>query len=198
MKKREILIDEKTLNERIKQLAEQITEDYKGTELTLICILKGSMYFFTDLTRNLNLDTNIEFMRLSSYQGEESTGKIEIKVDLEKPIKGKDILIVEDIVDTGKTMSFLLDYLSLKEPNSIKICTLLDKPERREEDSDIKVDYVGFTIPNRFVIGFGLDLDEKYRNLKEINCLINENEQEELSEDIKSIKKQLKRTQNKS
>ena len=192
MKTKEILIDEKTLQERINQLAEQINNDYKNKELTIICILKGSMYFFTDLTRKLNLDTNLEFMRISSYEGENSTGKINIKLDLDNSIENKDVLIIEDIIDTGKTMSFLIDYLKLKNPKSIKICTLLDKPERRCE-KDIKIDYVGFSIPNRFVIGFGLDLDEKYRNLKEINCLIEENEKEQTKENIKEIKKQLKK-----
>lgn len=189
MKKKEILIDEETLQKRINELAEQITNDYKGQELTVICILKGSMYFFTDLTKRIKLDTNIEFMRLSSYVGENSTGKINIKLDLENSIQGKDVLIVEDIIDSGKTMAFLLDYLTLKNPNSIKLCVLLDKPERRTVEN-INADYVGFTIPNRFVIGYGLDLDEKYRNLPEINCITTDNDKT-LENDKNAIKKQL-------
>ena len=192
MKKKEILIDEETLQERIQELAEQINEDYKGKELTVICILKGAMYFFTDLTKKLNMDTNIEIMKVSSYIGENSTGKINVRLDLEHSIQGKDVLVVEDIVDSGKTMEFLLDYLALKNPNSIKICTLLDKKERREVDN-LKIDYIGFSIPNHFVIGYGLDLDEKYRNLKEINCFINESDEEKLNKDVKAIKKQLKK-----
>ena len=189
MGKKEILIDEETLQKRINELAEQITNDYKGQELTVICILKGSMYFFTDLTKRIKLDTNIEFMRLSSYVGENSTGKINIKLDLENSIQGKDVLIVEDIIDSGKTMAFLLDYLTLKNPNSIKLCVLLDKPERRTVEN-INADYVGFTIPNRFVIGYGLDLDEKYRNLPEINCITTDNDKT-LENDKNAIKKQL-------
>ena len=189
MEKKEILIDEETLQKRINELAEQITNDYKGQELTVICILKGSMYFFTDLTKRIKLDTNIEFMRLSSYVGENSTGKINIKLDLENSIQGKNVLIVEDIIDSGKTMAFLLDYLTLKNPNSIKLCVLLDKPERRTVEN-INADYVGFTIPNRFVIGYGLDLDEKYRNLPEINCITTDNDKT-LENDKNAIKKQL-------
>lgn len=196
MEKRKVLIDEKTLQERINELAEQITNDYEGKEITIICILKGSMYFFTDLTKRIKLDTNIEFMRLSSYVGENSTGKVNIKLDLESSIKDKDILIVEDIIDSGKTMAFLLDYLALKNPNSIKLCVLLDKPERRTVEN-INADYVGFTIPNRFVIGYGLDLDEKYRNLPEINCITSDNDKI-LEEDKNAIKKQLVRNQKKN
>ena len=191
MGKREILIDEETIQERVRQLALQISNDYDGRELTIICILRGSMYFFTDLTRQLTLDVNLEFMRVSSYIGENSTGEIDIKLDIEGSIEGKDVLIVEDIVDTGKTMTFLLDHLSQKKPNSIKICTMLDKPERRSE-KDIHVDYVGFVIPNRFVIGYGLDLDGKYRNLRDINCITGENDPD-LEKDVSNIRNQVKR-----
>lgn len=188
MKRREILIDEETLQARIQELADQITEDYKGKELTLICILKGAMYFFTDLTRKINLDTNIEVMRVSSYEGEKSKGEIDIKLDIDKPIAGKDVLIVEDIIDTGKTMEELLKKLALRNPNSLKICTLLNKKERREIDG-LTPDYIGFEIPNHFVIGYGLDLDEKYRTLKEINCFT----EKDIEEDKKLIKRQIKR-----
>lgn len=191
MEKKVILIDEETIKGRIKQLADQINHDYEGKELTLICILKGAMYFFTDLTRELTVDTNIEIMRVSSYIGESSSGKINIKLDLEKPIEGKDVLIVEDIVDSGKTIAFLLDYLKLKNPNSLKVCTFLDKKERREVDN-VEPDYVGFSIPNRFVIGYGLDLNNQFRNLKEIRCIIDEKDKT-IDTDIEGIKKQLKR-----
>ena len=192
MEKKVILIDEETIQTRIKELAQEINKDYKGKELTLICILKGSMYFFTDLTRHLDLDTNLEFMRISTYEGKESKGKIDVKLDLDKPIKGKDVLVVEDIIDTGITLSFLLDYLAVREPKSIKLCTLLDKPDRRTEEN-VKVDYTGFIIPDRFVIGYGLDLDEKYRNLKEINCIIDENDRKKIEEEKKLIKKQIRK-----
>lgn len=189
MEIKKVLIDEDTIQTRINQLALQISNDYHDKELTVICILKGSVYFFTDLTKRLDLDTNIEFMRVSSYDGENSTGKINIKLDLDKSIKGRDVLVVEDIIDTGRTLSYLIEYLSLCEPKSLKLCTLLDKPERRIINN-IKVDYVGFTIPNRFVIGYGLDYDEKYRNLPDINCIINDSDNSFI-DDVDNIKKQL-------
>ena len=193
MKTKKILIDELTLQERIQQLADEITEDYQGKKLTLICILKGSIYFFTDLSRRIKLDTELEFIRVSSYNGENSTGEITLKLDLDNPITGKDVIVIEDIIDTGRTLSYLLKYLSKQNPNSLKLCTLLDKPERREV-KDIKVDYTGFTIPNRFVIGYGLDLDEQYRNIPEIDCINDESEKDQITKDKRNIKKQLKKT----
>lgn len=193
METKKILIDELTLQERIQQLADEITEDYQGKKLTLICILKGSIYFFTDLSRRIKLDTELEFIRVSSYNGENSTGEITLKLDLDNPITGKDVIVIEDIIDTGRTLSYLLKYLSKQNPNSLKLCTLLDKPERREV-KDIKVDYTGFTIPNRFVIGYGLDLDEQYRNIPEIDCIIDESEKNQITKDKRNIKKQLKKT----
>jgi len=191
MERRKVLINEKTLRERINQLAEQITEDFKGEKLTMICILKGSLYFFADLSRRIDLDTEIEFVRVSSYEGTTSTGKIDLKLDADEPVTDKNVVVVEDIIDTGKTLSYLINYLKEQNPKQLKICTLLDKPERREVD-DIKVDYTGFTIPNRFVIGYGLDLDQKYRNLPAINCIISENEKvQDVTKDAKEIKQQL-------
>ena len=189
MEKRKVLIQEDILQSRISELADVITNDYKGKELTVICILKGSMYFFTDLTKKIDLDIYTQFMRISSYDGCESSGKINLLIDLDSSIKGKDVLVVEDIIDTGRTLSYLLKYLESLEPNSLKLCTLLDKPERRVVN-DIKVDYTGFTIPNRFVIGYGLDLDEKYRNLPTINCIC-EDDDKNFNEDVISIEKQL-------
>lgn len=186
---RKILIDEKTIQKRISQLAEKINQDYKGKKITLICILKGSMYFFTDLSRRLDSSTMIEFMRVSSYKGKDSTGKIEVKLSLDQSVKGKDILVVEDIIDTGKTLSYLLEYLKLEEPSSLKLCTLLDKPSRREVQN-VFVDYVGFTIPDRFVVGYGLDLDEEYRNLPEIQCFTNDSDIV-VMKDAEEIRKQL-------
>ena len=187
----ENLIDEKTIQERINKLADEINHDYQDKNLVVICILKGAFYFYADLTRKLNPNTRLEFMRIKSYEGENSTGKIDIKLDLDESIKNKDVLIIEDIIDSGNTMTFLLNYLEEKKPNSIKLCVLLDKPERRT--SNIKADYVGFTIPNHFVIGYGLDLNEEYRNYPEINCITNKNEEKNIIEkDKQLIKKQLK------
>ena len=188
MKKMVELIDEEMIASRVCQMAEEITKDYEGKELTLISILKGSVYFFADLSRKIKLDTQTEFIRVSSYQGENSTEKIEFKVGLDELVTGKDVLVVEDIIDSGRTLSFVLDYLREQKPNSLKLCAFLDKPERRVV-SDVNVDYVGFIIPNRFVIGYGMDLDEKYRNLPAVNCVIDSAEDEKQAEEDK---KQLK------
>ncbi len=173
MKKYKILITEEELQKRISEMAEQISKEYAGKELTFICVLKGSMFFFTDLTRQINLDMTMEVIRVSSYQGENSTGNIEFKLGLDEPVTGKHVIVVEDIIDTGKTLSELLKYLKAQNPQSLKLCTLLDKPERRVE-KEIHVDYVGFTIPNLFVIGYGLDYDEKCRNLPTIEYVVEE------------------------
>lgn len=185
-----LLIDENTLNERINQIADQINNDFKGETITLICILKGSLYFYADLSRKINLDTELEFIRVSSYDGEDSTGEIEFKLDLDNPVTNKNVIVVEDIIDTGNTLFYLLKYLKSQKPKSLKLCTLLDKEERRENKVD--VDYVGFRIPNHFVIGYGLDLDQKYRNIPEIECFIEDNEKEKLKDDRERIVLQLK------
>ena len=158
-----VLIDEKTLQARIKEMAKQFMEEYKGKEITFICILKGSVFFTCDLAKNIDGDVRIDFIRVSSYAGDESTGEIKMKQDLKDSIQGKDVIVIEDIIDTGRTLKYLKKYLELKKPNSIKICTLLDKKERRV--CDMEADYVGFEIPDKFVVGYGLDYDEKYRNL---------------------------------
>lgn len=186
---RELLIDEITLKERIGQIANQINDDFKGEPITLICILKGSLYFYADLSRKIKLNTELEFMRVSSYDGEDSTGQIDFKLDLDNPVTNKNVIVVEDIIDTGHTLSYLLQYLKSQKPKSLKLCTLLDKEERREINIDI--DYVGFKIPNHFVVGFGLDLDQKYRNIPEIECFIEDNEKDKLIEDREKIALQL-------
>ena len=164
------LIDEEKLNKRISEIAKQIEEEYKGKEITLICILKGSIFFTVDLARKINEDIKIEFIRVSSYgEGTESTGEIKMKLDLKDSIQGKDVIVIEDIIDTGRTLSYLLEYLKMKKPNSLKLCALLDKPDRRK--IDVKVDYTGFQIPDKFVVGYGLDWDEKYRNLPYIGYI---------------------------
>lgn len=164
------LIEEEKLQEKIKELAEKITIDYKGKELTLICILKGSTFFTVDLAKRIDNNLKIEFIQVSSYGSETiSSGKIELKLDLKESIEGKDVLIVEDIIDTGRTLSYLIEHLKGRNPNSLKLCTLLDKPERRKYD--VNVDYVGFEIPDKFVVGYGLDCDEHYRNLPYIGYI---------------------------
>lgn len=164
MDKIKVLIEEKKLNKRISEIASQIEKEYAGKEITLICILKGSVFFTVDLAKKIRGDVKLEFIRVSSYNdGTESSGEIKMKLDLKDSIKGKDVIVVEDIIDTGRTLSYLIEYLKMKKPNSVKLCALLDKPERRVED--VKVDYTGFEIPDKFVVGYGLDFDEKYRNL---------------------------------
>ena len=165
-----VLIDEQTLQNRIREIAKQIEAEYKGKTITIICILKGSVFFTVDLAKAIDGDVRVEFIRVSSYGGDTvSSGEIKMKLDLKDSINGKDVIVVEDIVDTGRTLSYLMEYLKLKQPNSLKICTLLDKKERRV--CEVEPDFVGFEIPDEFVVGFGLDYDEKYRNLPYIGIL---------------------------
>ncbi len=161
----EKLIDEETLQTRVRALAAQISGDYAGQDLLLLCILKGGVMFLTDLMRYLTVPHEIDFLAVSSYGREvrESTGVVRIIKDLDEPIEGRHVLIVEDIIDSGHTLQYITRTLTVRNPASFKICTLLDKVERREVD--IPIDYVGFEIPDKFVFGYGLDLDEKYRNL---------------------------------
>ena len=164
------LIDEEKLHNRISEIAKQIEVEYKGKEIILICILKGSVFFTVDLAKRINGDVKLEFIRVSSYgEGTESTGEIKMKLDLKDSIQGKDVIVVEDIIDTGRTLSYLIEYLKVKKPNTIKLCALLDKPERRK--INVKVDYTGFQIPDKFVVGYGLDWDEKHRNLPYIGYI---------------------------
>ena len=159
-----VLISEEKLQERVEKIAKQIETEYAGKELILICILKGSIFFTVDLAKRIKGDVKLEFIRVSSYNdGTESSGEIKMKLDLKDSIQGKDVIVIEDIIDTGRTLSYLIEYLKMKKPNSVKLCALLDKPERRV--IDVKVDYTGFQIPDKFVVGYGLDYDEKYRNL---------------------------------
>ena len=164
-----VLISEEEVDKRVQEIAKQIESEYKGKIITLICILKGSVFFTVNLAKHIDQDVRLEFIRVSSYDGEESTGEIKMKLDLKDSIPGKDVRVVEDIIDTGRTLSYLLEYLKMKSPNSIKLCTLLDKPDRRVVD--VNVDYVGFQIPDKFVVGYGLDANEKYRNLPYIGVI---------------------------
>ena len=163
------LISEKELNTRIRELALKIDEDYKNKQLVVICVLKGSVYFTSDLTKHIKSEMELEFIRVSSYSGTESSGKIELKQDLDSDIKNKDVIIIEDIIDTGRTLFYLKEHLLKRNPNSLKICTLLDKKEKRV--MDIEADYVAFDIPDKFVVGYGLDIDERYRNLPYIGYI---------------------------
>ena len=151
-----VLISEEEIQKRISELAKQICDDYKGQDITFICILKGSIFFTVELAKKMPCDINFEFIRVSSYHGENSTGVIKMKVDLQGDIKDKNVIIIEDIVDTGRTLSYLKEYLKSKEPRSLKICSMLDKKERRVCKLD--ADYVGFNIPDKFVVGYGLDV----------------------------------------
>ena len=159
------LIDEDTLQGRIKELGRQISEDYQGKDLLLLCVLKGGVLFLTDLMRQITIPHEVDFLAVSSYGKNirESTGVVRIVKDLDEPIDHRHVLIVEDIIDSGHTLDYITRNLETRNPASLKICTLLDKAERREVD--IPVDYVGFTIPDKFVFGYGLDLDEKFREL---------------------------------
>ena len=166
----QILYTEEELRQRVKELGCQITADYAGREPLLISVLRGAYIFMADLTRSINLDVTVDFMSVSSYgAGTVSSGQVEIKKDLSSSIEGKDLIIVEDILDSGNTLYYLMDVLRARKPASVRLCTLMDKPERRAKP--IKADYVGFTIPDAFIVGYGLDYAEKYRNLPYVGVL---------------------------
>lgn len=165
-----ILVDEETLQLKINDLGKQITNDYQGKDLLVVCILKGAVMFVSDLIKRIDLPLEIDFMAISSYgNSTKSSGIVRIMKDLNEDIKGKHILIVEDIIDSGLTLSYLIDNLKTREPASVAICTLLDKPDNRKADIDIT--YTGFVVPDEFVVGYGLDYAEKYRNLPFIAVL---------------------------
>jgi hypoxanthine phosphoribosyltransferase len=166
----EVLIDRDVLQRRIEELGEEISNDYAGRDLLLIGVLKGAVFFMADLMRNLTIPCEIDFMAISSYgDSTDSSGVVRILKDLDINIEGRDVLIVEDIIDSGLTLSYLMRNLEAREPASLEICALLTKPERRE--ADVPVRYIGFEIPNRFVIGYGLDFAERYRNLPYVGVL---------------------------
>lgn len=161
-----VLIDEENLNKKITEIANEISKDYENQEIVLVCVLKGAIYFATDLSKKIkNSSVIMDFVKVISYGVgvRETSGKIDFKLGLTENIENKNVIIVEDIIDSGMTLNYLYDYLKSKNPKSLKICVLLDKFERRVQD--IKVDYTGFKIENKFVLGYGLDYDEKYRNL---------------------------------
>ena len=161
----EILIDAETLQNRVKELGDQISTDYDEQDFLLICILRGGVPFMVDLSRHITTPHMMDFMAVSSYGAgkRESSGSARVTLDLQTDIRNKHVLLVEDIVDSGHTISAVLQMLETRQPKSLKVCTLLDKPDRRE--AHVPIDYLGFSIPNKFVFGYGLDLDEYYRNL---------------------------------
>ena len=166
----EILIDEDDLQRRIADLGEEISADYRGRDLLLLGVLKGAVFFMSDLMRRLTIPCEIDFMAISSYGAStDSSGVVRILKDLDINIEGRHVLVVEDIIDSGLTLSYLMRMLESREPASLEICALLTKPERREIDVDVR--YTGFEIPNRFVIGYGLDFAERYRNLPYVAVL---------------------------
>lgn len=166
---KKILFSEDQLMKRIVEVADQINSDFKGERITLVGLLNGSVPFLAELMKHIKLDCEIDFMDVSSYRGTQSTGEVRILKDLTRMIAGSNVIIVEDIVDTGQTLKTIMGILTNRNPKALKVATLLDKPEGRVVD--IKADYVGFNVPNEFVIGFGLDYDELYRNLPYIGVL---------------------------
>ena len=171
-----VMISEEEIEKRVCELAAQISSDFAGETVKLICILKGSAFFACELAKRITVPAMIDFMQVSSYgSGTVSSGTVQIKKDLDEPLKDENVIIVEDIIDSGRTLYYLLEILKKRNPSSMKLCTLLDKPDRRVRD--VKVDYVGFEIPDEFVVGFGLDLDQQYRNLPYIGCVELEDEE---------------------
>ena len=165
-----VLLSEEEVNKRVAELGAQISKDYEGEEVHLICVLKGGAMFTCDLAKRITVPVSFDFMSVSSYgSGTTSTGVVRIIKDLDESLEGKNVLIVEDIIDTGRTLSYLFEILKQRKPKSLKLCTLLDKPERRV--TDVTVDYTGFNIPDEFVIGYGLDYDQRYRNLPYIGVV---------------------------
>ena len=165
-----VLLSEEEVEARIREVAARISRDYAGKEIHLICVLKGGVFFTCELAKRITVPVTLDFMSVSSYGDDtKSSGVVKIVKDLDQPLEGKNVLIVEDIIDSGRTLSYLIDILGKRKPESIHLCTLLDKPERRVRD--VKVDYSCFNIPDEFVVGYGLDFAEKYRNLPYIGVL---------------------------
>jgi hypoxanthine phosphoribosyltransferase len=166
----EVLIPEERLLARIQELGRQISDDYRGKTVHLICVLKGAYTFLADLAREIELPVTIDFLAVSSYgKGKSTSGEVQLTKDLDQSLEGKDVIVVEDIADTGLTLNYLLNLFRSRRPASLRVCALLSKPSRRQ--IDVKVDYVGFEIPDRFVVGYGLDHDQVHRNLKYVAVL---------------------------
>ena len=166
-----VLIPEEEVDRRIEELGRQISEDYAGKSVHLICVLKGSIFFTCELAKRITVPVSLDFMSVSSYgSGTVSSGVVKIIKDLDEPLENEEVLIVEDIIDSGRTLAYLIEVLKQRNPKSIRLCTLLDKPERRVK-KQVTVDYTCFTIPDEFVVGYGLDYDQKYRNLPYIGVI---------------------------
>lgn len=166
----EVLVSKEDVEKRISEMADEINRAYAGKSLHLVCVLKGGAFFMCELAKHLNMPVSLDFMSVSSYgSATKSSGVVKIVKDLDEPIKDKNVLVVEDIVDSGRTLSYLMEMLKDRGPESLHLCTLLDKPERRVVD--VKVDYTGFQIPDKFVVGYGLDYDQHYRNLPYIGVV---------------------------
>jgi hypoxanthine phosphoribosyltransferase len=162
----EIILSESQIEERVRELGTKITNDYFDMSPIIVGILKGSVTFLVDLIRSIDLQLSIDFIAVSSYGSEmKSSGVVRIQYDMKTSIEGRDVLLVEDIVDTGLTLAYLVENFATRHPKSLKVCTLLDKKEARKPEIQLKIDYIGFEVPNRFLVGYGLDYDEKYRNL---------------------------------
>ena len=165
-----VLLTEEEVNRRIQAIGDQISKDYEGKQVHLVCVLKGGSFFMCELAKRITVPVSLDFMSVSSYGSDtKSSGVVKIVKDLDDSIKDKDVLVVEDIVDSGRTLSYLLEMLRDRGPRSLRLCTLLDKPDRRVVD--VNVDYTGFAIPDEFVVGYGLDYDQKYRNLPYIGIV---------------------------
>lgn len=166
-----VLLTEEEVNKKISEVAAQINEDYEGKEVHLICILKGGVFFTCELAKRLTIPVSLDFMSVSSYGSDtKSSGVVKIIKDLDEPLEGKNVIIVEDIIDSGRTLAYLIEVLKQRNPKNIELCTLLDKPERRVK-KQVQVKYTCFTIPDEFVVGYGLDYDQKYRNLPYIGVV---------------------------
>ncbi|MCI9662347.1 MAG: hypoxanthine phosphoribosyltransferase [Lachnospiraceae bacterium] len=165
-----VLLTEEEVDARIQAIGDQISRDYEGRQVHLVCVLKGGSFFMCELAKRIRVPVSLDFMSVSSYGSEtKSSGVVKIVKDLDETLAGKDVIVVEDIVDSGRTLSYLMEMLKDRKPASLRLCTLLDKPERRVVD--VHVDYTGFEIPDEFVVGYGLDYDQKYRNLPYIGIV---------------------------
>jgi len=165
-----VLISEEDVDKRIQEIGDQISKDYAGKQVHLVCVLKGGVFFLCELAKRITVPVSLDFMSVSSYGSEtKSSGVVRIVKDLDEPLKDKEVLVVEDIVDSGRTLSYLLEMLKDRGPKSVRLCTLLDKPDRRVVD--VNVDYTGFSIPDEFVVGYGLDYAQRYRNLPYIGVV---------------------------
>ena len=168
---KEVLLTEEQIQTRVKELAAMISRDYADKDPVFIGVLKGVVVFFGDMMKNITIPSEIDFMWISSYHGANSTGGMTVRRDVSADLKGRHVVILEDIFDTGNSLEFTYNHLLSKEPASLKICTVLDKPERRVEGITVKPDYTGFVVPNEFVVGYGLDFNEHYRNLPYVGIL---------------------------